>query len=550
VACLGAVALWWRSRYLALLFTLLYGFGLGFLFLSRAEIPYVNKYSSALYPAFVGWMGYGIWVLGSGIARLFSRPHAARWAWAVLGVFSLLFSVALHSQYTKQIMPLRETHRYVLERSQTEPPPCIIAFGMAEMCLKHYRTSETPLVLGWPTYTSSGWSEDSLRRFLATLTHSRVPVWMAAFKQEARLVEAVLPETQWMKITELESLSPYQYNMVLWSARPSARQEKPKPRASPPWGMRYEAEAFDTLFPIQAGILPAGEGELLALTYSVACEYRVDVPGETKSVFRLVGRNWAKYSRPVEIRLNERPVGMLVFNPREESFTTLTLVLDVPPGQYTLEMTSLNSTMPINYAPTPEDRLELDCFYLDSIENAPEASVVSADFFTYIPMLSIPSAYQGRFTMPGRPDTLMHGWEINPETARWEAIPASEGNPERLVAQLPKFFPAVSVQSAGFSAEPNQLFYGSMEMRTDNLYTHASNIRITYYDKNKQPIQAFYAASTSLSGDTRWRRYAFVGIVPSEGSFATVSADVWRIREPTRLVDGSIQLRNFQIGMK
>lgn len=549
VACLGAVALWWRSRYLALLFTLLYGFGLGFLFLSRAEIPYVNKYSSALYPAFVGWMGYGIWTLGSGIARLFSRPHATRWAWAFLGIFALLFSVTLHSQYTKQLMPLRATHHFVLERSPAEPPPCIIAFGMTEMCLKHYRTAETPMVLGWSTYLESGWSEEALNRFLTAMTHSRVPVWVASFKQEAAAVEARLPKTRWMKITELESLSPHQYSVVLWSARPSAQQETPKPRPSPPWGMRYEAEAFDTIFPLRAGIVSRQEEEYLSFTYSAACEYAVDLPGPTRTVFRLVGRNFAQYSRLVEIRLDERTLGMVTFDPQQDSFTTLTLILNAPPGSHTLELTPLNSTLPIGFTPTPKDRLELDCFYLDAIENAPDTPVRSNDILSQVELVDIPPLYQRRFTVPGNPTALLQGWEIHPENASWKATPGQQGNPEILTVEIPKNQKISSVMSAGFDCNPMQLLYGSMEMRTDNLYTHASNIRFTFYDKNKNPVQSFYAASGSLSGDTRWRRYAFLGLVPAEGRYVNVSADVWRVSEPSRLTDGRILLRNLQIGL-
>ena len=256
-ALIGAVAMWKRHRCHALLFTSVYAFGLGMLFLSRATIPYTPKYSSAIVPAFVGWLGFGAIISGQWLAaRLRKSPNSA-WSWIPLIVLGVLCSRALFRHYTLPYMPIKETLQYV-EKHSEDVKPCVVGVSMANFVMARYVDRGKCSLLDELKYKAE-WPNVSLTRFLQSMSESEIPTWVAAIRNHSADAKPTMSRGSWTQETALKSLTT-SYDMLIWRGEPTNSETQTKSSALSGQGRRYEAEFFQNIRPRWAGVVDLGKG--------------------------------------------------------------------------------------------------------------------------------------------------------------------------------------------------------------------------------------------------------------------------------------------------
>ncbi len=553
LALLGSVALWKRrDLFLAVLFTSLYLVGLGSLFLSRAEIPYVNKYSIAIFPAFVGWVTFGICAVAEFLARTVGRGTRDVWAWSGVAALALLSVPALNAHFTRQNMPLRDTFHHVAQESGQGKRPCLATLGMANI-INSYQDSNENDWLSAESYFAV-WPRESFFDFLDALNRAGVPTWFAGMKQDESALKGILDGRPWKKETILPALAEG-YEMLIYRALPTKEKNEPPTFVSAVRQYRRDAVDFDAIDPSWAGIIRDGDRRFLSIVQDCEMSYTIKEDYPEPALLKIYGRNRAEYPRAVEARLDGLPAGLVAYLEKNDEFTTRTLILNLRAAQarssdgHKLTLHALDSTLPLSRGLNYADRFELDGFSIVS-SSAPLSQILASSdslidrgimFQTRNPHAKV------RIADADDPEGKLAGWQVEPQETNWKVERASDMTPETLIVSLGKFSRGATVISPGVPIQPGRFIYGSLEMRVDQLWTHGANVGVTFYGEGDRFIGSLYAGNQPMHGNERWRRKTLFFQAPPGATSFVIEMDAWRNQTPARLSDGRIRLRDVEL---
>ncbi len=545
LAIIGVALAWWRHRFFALLFTCVYGVTLGLLFVSRADIQYAVKYSSAIFPAFLGFLGITLLEAGHLFSRLFKRGNPLQWAGGFTVLTLVLWAPFLYVHSTGQFMPLRETFDYVEKHSPGQERPVIVVQGFTEFVMNYYAKSDRPALLPMQKDEAT-WPKDALQNFIDRLAASGVPVWAAVVRSNYDQYPAGMGPT-WEYITTLESLyNAYDVLIFRWETSPAP--EKETQELYEKWGYRLEAEDFDSVRPLQAGISARDGRRSLDLMHAVTASYHLSEKERSFIAIRVAACNSADYNRLLEIRLDDEPLGVLVLEPGD-GFTTQTVSLSTALEGRTLEISLLDSNLAPNYSPTYEkDRVEIDAIFIrppstsDRLVPRSDSALQGMKFVAPVPPYDT-----GSFSGPSSPGIFLPGYQIVPRNVPWTLRSEKGGGPEVLTLEIGRKQDTTVFATPFFKVKPGLILYGSIDVKVQDLFTHSANVRVTYKDAEQNDCAMAYASTIPLHGDSRWRPLVFLNAVPETATSVVITVDIWRVGKPTRWTNGRVLVRNFRL---
>ena len=287
----------------------------------------------------------------------------------------------------------------------------------------------------------------------------------------------------------------------------------------------------------------------LAVTKTTSIDYEIKVQEKGWSKIQIVGRNRSKIPRVLEVRVDDSPVGMTIFEKEQPKFEKRVLLFRCAPGLRKLTLRTHSTTFPTNHTVTYADRLELDYFDLIPVPNTSYQKMVSQNqsFLKWENIAPIsPDYVQGRFTNSQKPTELLNGWGTDPEGVKWQ-IERPKGESEILTVTIPKDLEVGGIHSPSFEIKPGQYIYGSLEIRTRNLFTHAVNLQVLALSKEGKGLSVVYARTDAVTGNNDWERFFFFMGAPKDSVAYRLTAHIWRAGRVLRLSEGKVSIRNFRI---
>ncbi len=564
----GMLLLWWRRRFAALFSTLAFLVGLSLLFIVKADIPYAYKYSTALIPGMVLGLGELTLVAGRALARLSRRGDPQRWAYAAAAAIALLWSQSLYLHYTGQLMPIKATAQTIknAESSTTSqsfqpeatsnlpPPPRPVVFmsPMARSVSRYYPDYIGLNMVPVDTY-SEMWSRDALLRFIRHLGISSNPLWIAELRGEKIGLNFEMDTGSWNMVKKIPALIT-QYDMFLYrfEQRVTSQDKRAKNLQLHNY---FEAENFDRIKPPEAAVLARLDkngveiGETLACIHPMRTYYSVNKTTDGPAIIGLVARNSASVPRWVGMRWNDQPLGVVTFPANADDFSTRTLIFSAPPGTAVLTICPLASTLPDGKNYDAESRIEFDRFYFFELQagNIPP-SLRSNSLFSpadlldvgtpggLVPIESVQSQHQ-----------ISPVWTVLPAETPWRIDFSEEEKSGVLVFEVDPNEKAVSIITPWFPAQAGKIIYGTIEVRCENLHTHAGNVMVDFRGEKGEILRMKYADSRNFHGNEDWRRFTFFQPIPKEATYMSLAINVWRTASPSAISRGTVSIRNFRI---
>jgi hypothetical protein len=390
------------------------------------------------------------------------------------------------------------------------------------------------------------WPKNVLQNFIHRLAASGVPVWAAVVRSNYDDNPSGMGPT-WEHVTTLESLySAYDVLVFHWKTTPPAEEEIPK--LNKELGYRIEAEDFDSVRPLQAGISARDGRKSLDLMHAVTASYNLSEKERSLIAIHVVARSYANYNRLLEIRLDDHPLGVLVLEP-DDGFTTQTVSLPAPLEGRTLEISLLDSNLGPNYSPAFEkDRVEIDAVFIQPPTSDGQRVPHSDSALLGMKFVApVPPYDTGHFSSPASPGIFLPGFQIVPKDVPWTLHSEKGGGPEVLTLEIGRKQDTTVFATPFFKVKRGLILYGSIDLKVEDLFTHSANVRVTYKDAEQNDCGMAYASTIPLHGDSRWRPFVFLNAVPETATSVVITVDIWRVGQPTRWTNGRVLVRNFRL---
>ncbi len=219
----------------------------------------------------------------------------------------------------------------------------------------------------------------------------------------------------------------------------------------------------------------------------------------------------------MELRLDDRAVGVLEFGRRDGRWRGLGFDLEIEPGDHVLEARFLKSGTP---GRRPPDDLEHDG-WLREITLRPTVAPGPDERF-FIP---VGTPRPVPLDPPGAAE-LVEGWAY---VAREDLRPTIQIDAETgqgvFSATIPRLADGLLLAAPPQPVGPARLGYFSARLRAENLINHSINMRARYLDAEGRPVGEAIVSGSGLTATTDWVR--FVEFRPVPEGVAAVQPILW-----------------------